>query len=301
MKTFLTVALIVVAALLALYVLALPFQAAPADPVWFFESQPVSIVAHRGASGHMPENTILSFDTALEMGSHVLEMDLQLTADNRVVVLHDATVDRTTDGSGRITELTLQQVQGLDAAYNWEDPNGNTPFRGRGIRIPTLEQILIRYPGIPLLIELKTDSDVHIAERVSELIDEYQAHDRVMVASFDTGYLDAFRALQPDVPTNLGVQETRSLYILHFLGLHRWYAPRGNGLQVPQRFSGLPVLLPTFRRAARQRGLDLQVWTINSYDTMLELLDMGVDGILTDFPDRAAEAVEAAGVVETDG
>ncbi|MFP4510012.1 MAG: glycerophosphodiester phosphodiesterase [Spirochaetaceae bacterium] len=301
MKKILRVTVIVTGSLVALYILALPFQADPADPVWFFESQPVSIIAHRGASGHMPENTILSFDAALEMGAHVLEMDLQRTADNQIVVLHDATVDRTTNGTGPVGELTLQEVQALDAAYRWEDERGNTPFRGRGIRIPTLEEILSRYPGIPLLIELKTDSDIGIAERVSELIDEYQAQDRVMVASFDSAYLDAFRELQPEVPTSLGVQETRSLYVLHFLGLHRWYTPAGDSLQVPQRFSGLPVLLPTFRRAARQRGLDLQVWTINSSDTMLELLEKGVDGIITDYPDRAVEAVEAAGIVETDG
>lgn len=293
MKKSLRIVAIVLCVLIGLYLLALPFQTPPAEPVWFFESQPVTIVAHRGASGHMPENTILAFDTALEMGAHVLEMDLQLTSDGQVVVLHDGTVDRTTDGSGHITDLTLQQVQGLDAAYRWQDSDGNTPFRNRGIRVPTLEQIFVRYPGIPLLIELKTDSGIEIADAVSRLIDQYEAHDFVMVASFDSDYLDAFRELQPDVPTNLGVQETRTLYILHFLGLHRWYRPRGNALQVPRRFSGLPVLLPTFRRTARQRGLDLQVWTINSLETMVELLEMGVDGLITDYPDRAMRAVNA--------
>lgn len=295
MKKAVRILLIVLASLALLYGAALPFQARPAEPVWFFESQPVTIIAHRGASGHVPENTILSFTTALEMGAHVLEMDLQLTSDNRVVVLHDATVDRTTDGRGHITELTLAQVRDLDAAYAWEDANGSTPFRGTGMRIPTLEEIFIEFPGIPLLIEMKTDSDIRIAEAVSALIDEYQVHDQVMVASFETEYLDAFRALQPDIPTNLGVSEAGTLYALHFLGLHRWYRPRGNALQVPQRFSGLPVLLPTFRRTARQRGLDLQVWTINDPETMRELLDQGVDGLLTDYPDRAVQALEESG------
>ncbi len=295
MKKTVRVLLIVPASLVLLYLAALPFQAKPVEAVWFFESQPVTIIAHRGASGHMPENTILSFDAALEMGAHVLEMDLQLTADDHVVVLHDATVDRTTDGSGRITDMTLAQVRELDAAYTWQDANGNRPFRGTGVHIPALEEIFIAYPGIPLLIEMKTDSDIRIARILSDLIDEYQVHDRVMVASFDSEYLDAFRALQPDIPTNLGVNEAGTLYALHLLGLHRWYRPRGNALQVPQRFRGLPVLIPTFRRTARQRGLDLQVWTINSLETMRELLDLGVDGILTDYPDRALQAVEASG------
>ena len=278
----------------ALYLAAWPFQADPVDPVPFFAEQEVTITAHRGASGHVPENTVAAFDTALAQGADVLEMDLQLTADGEVVVLHDATVDRTTDGTGLIHDLTLDEVQALDAGYYFEDEDGAYPYRGEDITIPTLRAVLDRYPDTPLLLEMKTDSGDDIIQAVADALAAAGRSDAVMVGSFSTEYLKRFRDKKPDIPTHLGMTEALTFYGLHLVGLHRWYRAAGEALLVPPSFRGLPVATPLFIRAAGHLGLEVHMWTINDPDEMAALLERGVDGVLTDYPDRAAEVVSPA-------
>ncbi len=287
---------VIAASVIALLVLAAqPFRVDPIDRISFLAEHDVSVIAHAGGIGHAPANTIVAFDTALEMGAHVLEMDLQLTADNEVVVIHDGTVDRTTDGSGRVRDMSLDEIRRLDAGYNWMDADGDLPYRGEGHRIPTLEEVLDRYPDTPLIIEMKTDSGDEIISEVARVVQEAGRFDLLIVASFDAGYLERFRAKVPDVPTNLGVREAATFYALQLFGLHRWYRPPGEVLQVPTSFSGLPVLIPGFVRRARSLGLDVQVWTINEYEEMVRLLEAGVDGLITDYPDRAIAAARTVG------
>src|SRR5690606_30302773 len=121
--------------------IALLFRAEPVAPAPWLEQAPVLVIAHRGASGHAPENTLPAFELALAMGAHALEMDVTLTADDEVVLMHDPTVDRTTDGTGDITTLTLAQVKVLDAGYGFTAPDGSHPFRGQGIEVPTLSEV----------------------------------------------------------------------------------------------------------------------------------------------------------------
>ena len=287
---------IIAAAVIAFLILAAqPFRTEPADRIPFLAEQDVTVVAHAGGIGHAPANTFAAFDTAIEMGSHVLEMDLQLTADNEVVVIHDGTVDRTTDGSGRVRDMSLEDVRELDAGYNWRDTDGDLAYRGEGLRIPTLEEVFDRYQDIPLVIEMKTDSGDEIIAEVARVVQDAGRFELLIVASFDAEYLDRFRAKVPDVPTNLAVREAATFYALQLVGLHRWYRPPGEVLQVPTSFSGLPVLVPGFIRKARNLGLDVQVWTINDYDEMVRLLEAGVDGLITDYPDRAIAAARAVG------
>src|SRR6056297_2816320 len=164
----------------------------------------VSVIAHAGAQGHAPPNTMPAFELALELGADTLEMDLQLTADGEVVTIHDGTVDRTTDGSGAVADLTLAQLQSLDAGATWTDDQGDTPYAGQGVRHATLREVLDAFPDTPLAIELKTDGGEAIAQPVIDLLVEYGRDDgSVIVASFREEYLREVRAQLPGVPTNM--------------------------------------------------------------------------------------------------
>lgn len=291
LRSLLTVLLIIAVAVAA----ALPFRAEPRERLPFLAAQDVTVIAHAGGAGHAPDNTMEAFDTALEMGAHVLEMDLQLTSDNEVVLMHDETVDRTTDGSGRVRDMTLEEISELDAGYRWQDDHGTFAYRGAGLRVPTLGQILDRYRDVPLVIEMKTDSGDAIISAVADTVQAAGGRNDLIVASFDSEYLRRFRKKAPEVPTNLGRSEAASFYALQLLGLHRWYRPPGRVLQVPTRYSRIPVLVPGFTRRANAMGLDVQIWTINDYDEMVHVLDRGADAIITDYPDRALDAAAAFG------
>lgn len=257
-------------------------------------------IAHAGAQGHAPGNTIPAFQIALEQGAHVLEMDLQLTADDVVVTIHDGTVDRTTDGTGRVRDLTLEQLQALETGHELPGPDGDYPYVGQGVPIPTLDEVFATFPDTWMIVELKTDSGPEIIAATAELIEAHDRADRTIVASFDLGYLREFRQLLPDVPTNLPEGEGRTFHVHQMLGTHRWWTPPAELLQVPVDFEGLRVVTPGFVQAAEDRGVDVQVWTINDREEMHWLLNLGVHGILTDYPDRFAEVVAARAAAAED-
>ena len=252
----------------------------------------VSIIAHAGAQGHAPPNTMPAFERALELGADTLEMDLQLTADGEVVTIHDGTVDRTTDGTGAVADLTLAQLRALDAGATWTDADGATPYAGQGVRHATLREVLDAFDDTPLAIELKTDGGEAIAQPVIDLLVEYGRDDgSVIVASFREEYLREIRAQLPDVPTNMPESETTAFYVRQLAGLHPWWTPPGQLFQVPETFDGRQVITPRFTRAAERLGVDVHVWTVNDPDQMHRLLDAGVHGIITDHPDRVVEVL----------
>jgi glycerophosphoryl diester phosphodiesterase/membrane-associated phospholipid phosphatase len=254
-------------------------------------AQEVRVIAHSGAQAYAPTNTTEAFDLALEQGADVLEMDLQRTADGEVVVIHDGTVDRTTDGTGAVADLTLAEVQDLDAGWYLE-LDGETPFRGRGVRIPTLAEILETYPDVPLNIELKTDGGIAIIAPVIDLLREHGRDDgSVTVSSFDRDYLQPVRQQLPEVPTNMPEGETTGFYVRQLIGLHPWWTPPGEVFQVPEVHEGRQVVTPRFVRAAERLGVDVEVWTVNDPEQMHRLLDAGVHGIMTDVPDVLGEVL----------
>jgi glycerophosphoryl diester phosphodiesterase/membrane-associated phospholipid phosphatase len=284
--------LIAVGTLLAAILVVVGFQTPVQDRVPHFAERDVSVIAHSGAQGHAPTNTIEAFELALALGADTLEMDLQITADDEVVVIHDGTVDRTTDGTGAVRDLTLDELGELDAGWYFE-VDGEHPFRDQGVRIPTLEEILERFPGTHLIIELKTDGGQAIIQPVIDLLHEHGRDDgTVTVASFSTDYLEPVREQLPEVPTNMPEGETTTFYTLQLVGLHPWWSPPGELFQVPEEHEGRLVVTPRFVRAAERLGVDVQVWTVNEVEQMHRLLDAGVHGILTDYPDRLVEVLE---------
>jgi glycerophosphoryl diester phosphodiesterase/membrane-associated phospholipid phosphatase len=297
--------LLAVGVLLLTVLVAVGFQSPVQERVPHFAGRDVSVIAHSGAQGHAPTNTLPAFDVALEQGADTLEMDLQLTADDEVVVIHDATVDRTTDGAGPVAELTLDELRELDAGWYFEDAEGAHPFRGQDIRIPTLREILETYPDTHLIVELKTDGGDGIIQPVIDLVREHGRDDgTVTVASFSSDFLVPVREQLPEVPTNMPEGETTGFYVRQLVGLHPWWSPPGELFQVPEYHDGRHVVTPRFVRSAERLGIDVQVWTVNETEQMHRLLDAGVHGIMTDYPDRLVQVLDeraAAGAADPGG
>jgi glycerophosphoryl diester phosphodiesterase len=249
----------------------------------------ILIMAHRGGKGLWPENTLYGYQKALESGVDVLEIDIWRTKDGVVIVNHDETVDRTTNGRGEIGTFTLAELQQLDSGYRWS-VDGTYPYRGAGHTISTLDQVLSQFPDTRFNIDIKENSDELIGA-LCDHIDKHSAHDRVMVASFHQRALLKFRKRCPNVATSAGTWEIIRFIILSKLGLTRLYDPPFGAFQVPQRAGVFSITNRTFIEAAQKRGIDVHPWTINDKTDMKRLINLGVDGIITDYPDRLSEVL----------
>jgi len=253
---------------------------------------PVNL-AHRGASALAPENTIEAFRLAVEAGAGGLELDVHMTHDRQIVVIHDATVDRTTNGSGAVSELTLDELHGFDAGHNFSPDGGPAcPYRGRGIRVPTLGEVLEEFPGVAINIDIKAGSP-GIEETVFGVLREANASGRALVVSTPHDVVKRFRKVSGgDVSTGASRWEIGVFYFASRLRLELLIRPAYDALQVPLRHRGIPVVTPRFIRAAHARGVRVDAWTINEAEEMRRLLDLGVDVIMTDRPDTLAEVLQ---------
>lgn len=237
-------------------------------------------IAHRGSRVLWPENTETSFQGAYDLGYRHFETDLHLTADGVLVCFHDPTVDRTTNASGRIEEMTLRELQTLDAGYRHGTAEGY-PFRESGVKVPTLEWLLTAYPDTSVVLDMKSDG---LAKPLARLIDELDAHDRLIVGSFSDVRLAEFRAVTKGrVPTSVGSTLARLWVMASRVGR------RGGGeaaaLQLPTHRRGVRVVDEKLVATAHDAGLQVHVWTVNDQAEMTRLLDMDVDGLVTDRPD----------------
>ncbi len=248
------------------------------------------LFAHRGASRYFPENTIEAFEAAVAAGIDLLELDVHATRDGRVVVIHDETVDRTTNGRGAVREMSFSELAALDAGYRFETEEGEYPFRGRGVRVPELADVLARFRDTPLNIEIK-QLEPPIEEAVVELLDRYEARERVLLAAGDHRILERIRAAAPDVLSGMSAVEVADFLGRALSGELDDYRPPGFALQVPVRYGALDIVSRGFVEAAHQVGLEVHVWTINTSEQMRELLDLGVDGLMSDDPELLRKTV----------
>ena len=247
--------------------------------------------AHRGGAGLRPENTLAAFEHGLAAGADGLELDVRLTRDGVVIVHHDAHVERTTDGRGDVAELTLDDLQALDAGYRFAAADGSFPYRGRGVRIPTLREVLGRCPEAALIVELKTGSE-RLAHAVLDELHAAGALPRAAVGAFSTAGLRSIRRREPRLRTGAAREETRwALYRTWVRWPHgtRPYAE----FQVPERSGRTRIVTPAFVAHAHRAGLLVKVWTVNERADMDRLLAWGVDAIISDYPDVAAAACRA--------
>jgi glycerophosphoryl diester phosphodiesterase len=261
-------------------------EPAPARAVFQSDEMRPLVIAHRGGAGLWPENTIHAFESARSLGVDILETDVRSTKDGVLVVLHDATLERTTDGAGRVSDKTLAELKTLDAAFRFSPDGGRTfPLRGRGLRVPTLEEVFKALPAMRFNIEPKQDAP-SIVEPLCALIRTHGMTDKIIVGSFSNSVLSEFRRACPEVATSASPTEVSKFLAMQKAGLEGAYSPPMQALQVPEYAGGLHVLTGSFVEAAHRRNLEVHAWTVNDAEAMRRLLALGVDGIMTDYPDR---------------
>lgn len=247
------------------------------------------VFAHRGGAALRPENTVAAFDHAVALGVDGLELDVHLSKDSELVVIHDFTVDRTTDGRGPVADLTWRELAALDAGHHFVS-DGEPAYRTAGLRIPRLEEILSRYPEVPLIVELKGAS-TSLAEAAVAAVRRADAIGRVCFGGFHDVTLRAARACGADVVTSGAREDIRRALWASLVGM----APPRTGyqaFQVPERHGDRPVVTPRFLRSAIRGGIPVQVWTVDDAPSMFRLLEWGAQAIITDRPDVAVPMVK---------
>jgi len=245
------------------------------------------LVAHRGGSGVAPENTLIAFRSAVEdWGADMLEMDVRTTRDGEVVVIHDATVDRTTDGTGPVASFTYPELERLDAGARFVDPDGNASFAGKGVKVPRFEDVLTALPNTRMNVEAK---EPQVAGRLVDVIRRHGAERRVLVAA----EFERARRFARGYPGPWGASRHHVLMFLLSARLPGGgpYTPEVDILQVPEVWKGIRIVTPRFVREAHRRNIPVQVWTVDDPRDMRRLLAMGVDGIQTDRPDLLAHVL----------
>ena len=273
----------------------LSVHSAEAHPFFAQDKGRPLVMAHRGGAGLWPENTLYAFERAVEMGVDVLETEIHSTADNNLVLLHDSTVNRTTNGTGPISSITLDELKTLDAGFTWTRDGGRTyPFRGKGITVPTLEEVFISLPTVRINIDIK-QINISLAAPLCQTIRSFGMADKVMVASFNAKALNNFRQVCPEVATSASKREVTLFFFLNLIYLGSAYRATYQAFQVPEYSSGLRVLTRGFLDTAHARNLKVHVWTINEVVDMERLVKMGVDGIITDYPDRLIPLLKERG------
>ena len=248
----------------------------------------LTVFAHRGGAALAPENTAVAFAQAVAMGVDGCELDVRLARDGEVVVIHDPTLDRTTDASGPVSALTAAELARVDAGFHFATAAGH-PWRGRGEGVPRLVDILTAHPDVPFIVELKGD-DPAVAQAATAVVRDRRALDRVCFGGFFDATLAAARAAAPSACTSGATEEIRSaLYRSYF-----WMSPGSvtyQAFQVPETSNGTRIVSRRFVRCARRAGLTLHVWTVNTPEDVARLKAWGVDGVITARPDMALAVV----------
>jgi glycerophosphoryl diester phosphodiesterase len=259
----------------------------------YFDVATPTVIGHRGSAGEAPENTLPSFARALESGAAILESDVHLTRDGVPVLIHDDVVDRTTDGGGRVADLSLAQLHALDAGHRFSSDGGSThPFRGQGLRVPTLEAALAAFPDARFNLELK-EGLPGLVERCLEVIGKAGSAPRTLLTAGDDALMDELRAevARRRAAVALGASAREVGDFLRSAIERRSPPPGPMALQVPPEFGGGPLVTRSFVDHAHDHELVVHVWTIDEPEQMRALLALGVDGIVSDFPARLAAVI----------
>jgi glycerophosphoryl diester phosphodiesterase len=254
----------------------------------FFSGRRPRVIGHRGAAGAAPENTLVSFERAVADGADIVELDVHATRDGAIVIIHDDTVDRTTDGRGAVKELTLAEIQKFDAGYRFVDDQGEYSFRGRGVAVPTLDALFARLPEVKAIVEIK-QIDPPIVSKVIETIRRAGKESQVLLATVQDEIMRAIRRELGDgaaLPTGFCRGDVAAFVDCLARGGAPGYRPAGRALQVPPEADGVKLVTAETVAAAHALGLEMFVWTINEPAEMERLLALGVDGIITDYPAR---------------
>lgn len=234
------------------------------------------IIAHRGASGQAPENTLAAFERAVQVGSPFIETDLQLTRDAHFVAIHDGTLERTTNGRGAVHDFTLAELRELDAG-KWFDRE----FSGE--RIPTLEETLefSRKHDVVFYLELKYDSAWGMHHALVAALRNGNSAARTVVISFDPSTLLAVHDLDPSLMTGLLIEDRTEDFV-----------QLANRVGARQVCAASSLVTPEFVEQAHRSDLHVVAWTVNKSEEMRAMMSAGVEGIMSDFPDRLRATIE---------
>jgi glycerophosphoryl diester phosphodiesterase len=252
----------------------------------YFASEGPLVIAHRGCAGLAPENTMIGFRKAVELGADILELDVQSTRDGVLVVIHDNIVDRISDGSGNVQDFSIDELKKLDAGYNWTEDEGKSfPYRGQGHTIPTLRELFETYPDQRFNIDIKQVKP-SVIEPFGSMIREFGLSRRVLVAAFHVHVIRQFRSAFPEILTAADDWESRWFFGLNKVRLSGLTRLHSQAFQLPEYEEGIHIITERFVKAAHRAGMQVHVWTIDDVESMQRLVSLGVDGIFTNFPDR---------------
>jgi glycerophosphoryl diester phosphodiesterase len=257
------------------------------DEVGYFAGEHPIRLAHRGSRELWPENTWHAFDAVTkDLGYRYIETDIRVTRDGVVVVFHDDTLERTTNGVGRVSDWMWEDLKHLDAAYHFSPDGENHPLRSTGVHIHSLEETFERYPDVYFNIDLKAKGSAWL---VADVIVRAGRTDSVMIGSFNDLRLSRFRRItKGEVATSAGPRSATAMYSASRVG--RSLRRPHQAYQLPHAMRGVPVdrrLLESVHAA----GAHLHLWTVNEPELMDRYIDLGVDGIVTDRPDLLNEVL----------
>ncbi len=262
----------------------------------FFEGiSPTLHIAHRGGAGVAPENTMVAFEQAVRVHrTDMLEIDVQLTHDGELVVAHDDEVDRCTDGSGDISGIDLRELRKLDAGHQFTPDGGQTfPFRGKGVQIPTLREVLEAFPKLRLNIEVKRPQP-GIEDKFAEELRRADALHRVCIGSSDDALGERLHRLLPDALHFYPMSALTEFVMAVRTGQEPPDDPRFLVLDMPLEYGGMRLVDEAFMDAARRHGRWVNVWTIDDPAEMRSLVELGVGGVMTDRPDLLRQVLDEA-------
>ncbi|MET3682272.1 glycerophosphoryl diester phosphodiesterase [Alkalibacillus flavidus] len=255
------------------------------------------VIAHQGGEHLRPSSTMAAFKHADELGVDALETDLHMSRDGYLINIHDPTVDRTTNGTGNVSDLTLSELKSLDAGYYFEGPNGQFPYRGEGLELITLEELFQSFPDQRFVLEIKDSNPSPLIDdmidRLIQLIGDYNMQHQVLIGSFDHDTIKQFQRADPyDVATSGGRDNIRNFVITHKFHLRNLYNPTIDSILIPPSESGFDLTTSSIIKGSDRLNLKLFYWTINDQDEMRELLMSGADGIITDQPDLLLDVLK---------
>ncbi|WP_347723588.1 glycerophosphodiester phosphodiesterase [Lysinibacillus capsici] len=255
------------------------------------------ILAHRGGALLAPEHTMVAFEKAAQLGVDGFEIDIRLTKDEEIIVFHDETVERTTDGYGLIADMTLAEINALNHGYQFEDLEGSFPYREDKLKVVTLRELLEAYPNMLINIDIKDAPDTYegslMPSKLWRLIEELQAEHRVVVTSFYGEQIDRFNLYaQNQVALGAGESDVRKAFASFSSQFGHLYHPKVDVFQIPPKSGVIALDSPKFIQFLNNLNIPVHYWTINDLDTMKKLLNNGAKGIITDRPDIAVELLQ---------
>lgn len=255
------------------------------------------ILAHRGGAHLEPEHTMLAFEKSAQLGVDGFEIDIRLTKDEEIIVFHDATVDRTTEGYGSVSEMTLAEINALNHGYQFEDLTGAFPYREQKVDVVTLRELLESYPNMLINIDIKDAPDTYegslMPSKLWRLIEELGVENRVVVTSFYGEQIDRFNLYaQNQVALGAGESDVRKAFASFSSQFGHLYHPKVDVFQIPPKSGVVSLDSPKFIQFLSNLNIPVHYWTINDLVTMNKLIHNGAQGIITDRPDIAVELLQ---------